>query len=328
MSAMTRTIGFLIFPDFQLLDAAGPIAAFEVAGRFVPGAYRLSVLSRDGGAVASSSGVPMSATPFADASPLDTLIVSGGEGTRSPAICAATRAFVRARAAGTRRTASVCSGTYILAAAGLLDGRRATTHWGRSQDFQRRYPAVRLEPDRIFVQDGSLWSSAGITAGIDMALAMIGADLGEEVARRTAQQLVVYHRRPGGQSQFSALLEMKGGRFDGLLAWARENLALPLTVEQLAQQAAMSPRNFARLFAAETGATPAKAVERLRVEAARALLDSQPLQVEDVALETGFGDQERMRRAFVRTFGQPPQALRRAARASQPSSQPIVASAP
>jgi transcriptional regulator GlxA family with amidase domain len=325
---MTRDIGFLIFPQFQLLDAAGPIAAFEIAGRLVPGAYRLHLLAREAGAVPSSSGVAMTARGFEETPPLDTLIVSGGEGTRTPAICEATLAFARETFRTARRTASVCSGTYVLAAAGLLDGRRATTHWQRSRDFQRRYPAVRLEPDRIFVQDGSLWSSAGITAGIDMALAMIGADLGEEVARRTAQQLVVYHRRPGGQSQFSALLEMKGGRFDGLLAWARENLALPLTVDQLAQQAAMSPRNFARLFAAETGSTPAKAVERLRVEAARALLDSQPLQVEDVALETGFGDQERMRRAFVRAFGQPPQALRRAARASQPPSQPIVASAP
>jgi transcriptional regulator GlxA family with amidase domain len=312
---MTRDIGFLIFRDFQLLDAAGPITAFEIAGRLVPGAYRLHLLARDPGAVPSSSGVAVTAEAFADAPPLDTLIVSGGEGTRSPAICENTLAFVRAAHVTSRRTASVCSGTYVLAAAGLLDGRRATTHWQRSKDFQRRYPAVRLEPDRIFVQDGSLWSSAGITAGIDMALAMIGADLGEAVARRTAQQLVVYHRRPGGQSQFSALLEMQGGRFDTLLTWARENLAQPLTVDQLAAQAAMSPRNFARLFAAETGSTPAKAVERLRVEAARALLDSQPLQVEDVALETGFGDQERMRRAFVRAFGQPPQALRRAAKA-------------
>jgi transcriptional regulator GlxA family with amidase domain len=321
---MTRDIGFLIFPDFQLLDAAGPIAAFEIAGRLVPRAYRLHLLARDPGPVVSSSGVAMTAQGFAEAPPLDTLIVSGGEGTRTPAICEATLAFARATFRSARRTASVCSGTYVLAAAGLLDGRRATTHWQRSKDFQRRYPTVRLEPDKIFVQDGSLWSSAGITAGIDMALAMIGADLGEEVARRTAQQLVVYHRRPGGQSQFSALLEMQGGRFDGLLAWARENLALSLSVEQLAEQAAMSPRNFARLFTAETGATPAKAVERLRVEAARALLDNQPLQVEDVALETGFRDQERMRRAFIRAFGQPPQALRRTARASQP----IVAAAP
>ena len=321
---MTRDIGFLIFPDFQLLDAAGPIAAFEIAGRLVPGAYRLHLLAREAGAVPSSSGVAMTAKAFAEAPPLDTLIVSGGEGTRSPAICEATLAFARATFRSARRTASVCSGTYVLAAAGLLDGRRATTHWQRSKDFQRRYPTVRLEPDKIFVQDGALWSSAGITAGIDMALAMIGADLGEDVARRTAQQLVVYHRRPGGQSQFSALLEMQGGRFDALLAWARENLALPLSVDQLAERAAMSPRNFARQFAVETGSTPAKAVERLRVEAARALLDNQPLQVEDVALETGFGDQERMRRAFLRAFGQPPQALRRAARASQPN----VAAAP
>ena len=319
---MTRTIGFLVFPAFQLLDAAGPITAFEIAGRFVPDAYRLVLLAREAGPVTASSGMAMYATAFANAPDLDTLIVSGGEGTRTPAICETTLAFVRATAATARRTASVCSGTYVLAAAGLLDGRRATTHWRRSADFQRRYPAVRLEPDRIFVQDGSLWSSAGITAGIDLALALIGADLGEDVARQTAQELVVYHRRPGGQSQFSALLEMRGGRFDGLLTWARENLAQPLTVEQLSRQAAMSPRNFARLFAAETGATPAKAVERLRVEAARALLDSQPLQVEDVALETGFGDQERMRRAFVRAFGQPPQALRRAARTA------IVATAP
>jgi transcriptional regulator GlxA family with amidase domain len=321
---MTRTLGFLVFPAFQLLDVTGPIAAFEIAGRIVPGAYRLSVLAKAEGMVASSSGVTLGATAFADAGTLDTLIVSGGEGTRTPAICGETLAFVRAAARLARRTASVCSGAYVLAEAGLLDGRRVTTHWQRSRDFQRRYPAVRLEPDRIFIQDGALWSSAGITAGIDMALAMIGADLGEDVARRTAQQLVVYHRRPGGQSQFSALLEMRGGRFDTLLAWAREHLALPLTVDQLAAQAAMSPRNFARLFTAETGTTPAKAVERLRVEAARALLDSQPLQVEDVALETGFGDQERMRRAFVRAFGQPPQALRRIARTAQS----IVVTAP
>ena len=312
---MLRTIGFLIFKDFQLLDAAGPIAAFEIAGRLAPGAYRLALLARDAGPVASSSGLAMTASAFADAPALDTLIVSGGEGTRTPAICETTLAFVRDVAAKARRTASVCSGTYVLAAAGLLDGRRATTHWQRSQDFQRRYPAVRLEPDRIFVQDGSLWSSAGITAGIDLSLALVGADEGEAVARRVAQQLVVYHRRPGGQSQFSALIDIKTRRFDTLLAWARENLAESLSVEQLADRAAMSPRNFARLFTAETGVTPAKAVERLRVEAARALLDSQPLQVEDVALETGFGDPERMRRAFIRAFGQPPQALRRRAKA-------------
>ncbi|HYG25670.1 MAG TPA: GlxA family transcriptional regulator [Caulobacteraceae bacterium] len=311
-----RTIGVLIFPDFQLLDAGGPIAAFEIAARYAPGAYAIKVLSRDGGLVASSSGASMHAGPLARAGKLDILLVSGGDGSRKAMACPLTQAFVRKAAAGAGRIASVCSGAYVLAAAGLLDGRRATTHWQRTRDFARRFPAVKLEPDRIFTRDGNVWTSAGITAGIDLALAMIAEDLGERLAKATAQQLVVYHRRPGGQSQFSALLELEqGGRFDSVLAWARENLNEPLTVEQLAEKAAMSPRHFARAFTAEKAVTPAKAVERLRVEAARALLDSQPLRVEDVAIEAGFGDPERMRRAFMRAFGQPPQALRRAARA-------------
>ncbi|MET3665407.1 GlxA family transcriptional regulator [Caulobacter sp. 1776] len=313
---MPRTIGFLVYPGFQLLDATGPIAAFEIAGRLAPGAYALHFLSLRGGLTPSSSGVAIQTTALADCPRLDTLLVSGGDGVKVPATCAETLAFVREAAQSSRRVASVCSGTYVLAAAGLLEGKRATTHWSRTQDFQRRFPGVKLEPDRIWIQDGAIWSSAGITAGIDLALALIGADEGEAVARRTAQQLVVYHHRPGGQSQFSALIDLRPGRFDALLSWARQNLAETLSVEQLADRAAMSPRNFARLFAQETGVTPAKAVERLRVEAARALLDSGPLQVEDVALETGFGDSERMRRAFIRAFGQPPQALRRAAKAS------------
>lgn len=311
---MPRAIGFLVYPGFQLLDATGPIAAFEIAGRFSPGAYSLHFLSLRGEPTPSSSGVTIQTTALADAPRLDTLLISGGDGVKVPATCPETLAFVRAAARDCRRVASVCSGTYVLAAAGLLEGKRATTHWSRTQDFQRRFPGVKLEPDRIWIQDGAVWSSAGITAGIDLSLALIGADEGEAIARRTAQQLVVYHHRPGGQSQFSALIDLRPGRFDALLSWARQNLAESLSVEQLADRAAMSPRNFARLFAQETGVTPAKAVERLRVEAARALLDSQPLQVEDVALETGFGDSERMRRAFIRAFGQPPQALRRSAK--------------
>ena len=311
---MPRAIGFLVYPGFQLLDATGPIAAFEIAGRFSPGAYSLHFLSLRGEPTPSSSGVTIQTTALADAPRLDTLLISGGDGVKVPATCPETLAFVRAAARDCRRVASVCSGTYVLAAAGLLEGKRATTHWSRTQDFQRRFPGVKLEPDRIWIQDGAVWSSAGITAGIDLSLALIGADEGEAIARRTAQQLVVYHHRPGGQSQFSALIDLRPGRFDALLSWARQNLAESLSVEQLADRAAMSPRNFARLFSQETGVTPAKAVERLRVEAARALLDSQPLQVEDVALETGFGDSERMRRAFIRAFGQPPQALRRSAK--------------
>ncbi|HYE46563.1 MAG TPA: GlxA family transcriptional regulator, partial [Caulobacter sp.] len=291
-----KRIGFLIFDQFQLLDAAGPISAFEIAGRLQPGAYALETVSKDGGPVASSSGVTLGSRPFDPADRFDTLVLAGGEGTRGPAICGETLAYVRDAARQARRIASVCSGAYILAQAGLLDGRRATTHWGRTDHFRRTYPAVKLEPDRIFVRDGPVWTSAGITAGIDLALALIGEDLGEDIARRTAQQLVVYHRRPGGQSQFSALLEMEaGGRFDPLLAWMRENLRRPLTVPELAEQAMMSERTFLRAFSAEVGFTPAKAVERLRLEAARALLDSQPLQVDDIALETGFGDSERMR---------------------------------
>jgi transcriptional regulator GlxA family with amidase domain len=225
--------------------------------------------------------------------------------------------WLKTSAQRARRIASVCSGAYLLAEAGLLDGRRATTHWERSGDFTRRFPRVRLEPDRIFVRDGDVWTSAGITAGIDLALALIGEDLGEAVARRTAQQLVVYHRRPGGQSQFSALIEMdgQGGRFADLIDWMRERLGERLGVERLAERAAMSPRHFARAFAAETGMTPAKAVERLRLETARARVENSAEPIELVAAAVGFGDPERMRRAFLRAFGQPPQALRRAARA-------------
>ena len=313
---MSRRIAVVIFPGFQILDATGPIAAFEIAGRFVPGSYELAVMTVEPGAVASSSGVALCAGPLLD-EPFDTVMVAGGEGTRAAFICPKLRAWLLRAASAARRTASVCSGAYILAEAGLLDGRCATTHWGRSLDFARRYPKVDLRPDRIFVRDGNVWTSAGITAGIDLTLALVAEDLGEAVARQTAQQLVVHLRRPGGQSQFSALVEVGGqaGRFAELLAWARERLDEPLGVERLADKAAMSPRHFARAFTAETGVTPAKAVERLRLEAARLRMEATAEPVERVAEAAGFGDAERMRRAFIRAFGQPPQALRRAARA-------------
>ena len=314
---MPRTVAVLIFPQFQLLDAAGPITVFEAAGRdAAPPAYRLRVMARAAGPVVSSCGVPLVAEPLIDGA-LDTLIVAGGWGTRNTSACAQTLDYVRAAAARARRTASVCSGAFILAAAGLLDGRRATTHWARAAEFARAYPQVRVEPDRIFVRDGTTWTSAGITAGIDLALALVAEDLGEAVAKRAAQQLVVYHRRPGGQSQFSALLEADrpDSRFSSLLAWARERLNERLSVERLAERAAMSPRHFARAFAADTGITPAKAIERLRLEAARDEIESGAAPIEHVAAHTGFGDPERMRRAFLRAFGQPPQALRRAAKA-------------
>jgi transcriptional regulator GlxA family with amidase domain len=310
---MTRRLEFLIFPGFQLLDAAGPISAFEIADRYCPGAYELCVVAASPGTVPSSSGVGMPAGAFSPARSVDTLIVAGGEGSRVAMHCARTRRFVRSCGSHARRVASVCSGTYVLAAAGLLDGRKATTHWSRAKDLARKFPAVSVEPDWIFVKDGSIWTSAGITAGIDLSLALIAEDLGEATARLTAKQLVVYYRRPGGQSQFSELLELTpaGGRFADLLDYVRTQLHRPLSVEQLAAHVAMSPRHFARAFRAETGITPAKFVERLRAEAARAALESGAPSVQVVARECGFGDPERLRRSLVRIYGAPPSAWRR-----------------
>lgn len=309
-------IGVLIHPAFQLLDAAGPIAAFEIAGRYARSPTLVRIVAAKPGPTRSSSGAEMLARGLRHDRAMRTLIVAGGEGVRAAATCPRTLAFVRAAARRGCRIASVCSGAYVLAEAGLLDGRRATTHWGRTRDFLQRYPKVRLEPDRIFVRDGDVWSSAGITAGIDLALAIIAEDHSDKVARDTARQLVLSERRIGGQSQFSSLLELQApaGRFAAFLGWVRAHLDQPLTVEQLAEQAGMSARHFTRVFIAETGSTPAKAVERLRSEAARSLIQSSAQSIEQVALAAGFGDPERMRRAFIRAFGQPPQALRRAAR--------------
>jgi transcriptional regulator GlxA family with amidase domain len=310
-------IGILIFPDFQILDASGPFSVFEIAGRYAGAAApAIRVLAATPGPVRSSSGVEMLARGLKPSSAISTLIVAGGQGVRAPATCEKTLAFVRGIAKRGIRVASVCSGAYVLAEAGLLDGRRATTHWERTRHFLASYPKVRLEADQIFVRDGNIWSSAGITAGIDLALAMVTEDYGEAVAQKTARQLVLYNRRSGGQSQFSSLLELKAptGRFGPLLTWAREHLDAPLSVEDLAERAAMSSRHFTRAFIAETGTTPSKAIERLRIEVARARVQSGSEAIEHVAQSTGFRDPERMRRAFIRAFGQPPQSLRRAAR--------------
>jgi transcriptional regulator GlxA family with amidase domain len=310
-------IGVLVFPDFQLLDAAGPISVFEIAGRFAKAPLPIRVMAAEAGAVRSSSGVEMLARKFGPANAITTLIIVGGDGVEAAARNSCTLNFVRAVARRGARVASVCSGTFLLAEAGLLDGRRATTHWQRTRQFLATYPQVKLEPDQIFVRDGNIWSSAGISAGIDLALAMAAEDHGDAVVEKTARQLVLYHRRSGGQSQFSSLLELKAptGRFGPLLTWARENLDARLTVEDLAERAGMSSRHFTRAFIAETGTTPSKAIERLRIEEARARVQSSSEAIERVAETTGFGDPERMRRAFIRAFGQPPQSMRRAARA-------------
>ncbi|WP_044559969.1 GlxA family transcriptional regulator [Azospirillum sp. B4] len=312
---MTRTIAFLAYPGFQILDVTGPLAAFEIAGRYARHPYDIRVIAPQPGPVASSSGACLMAQGLMDPAGLDTLVVAGGDGVNAASAAPALLDYARAVAGHARRITSVCSGTFLLAAAGLLDGRRVTTHWYRTASFARRFPRVRLEPDRIFIRDGAYWTSAGITAGIDLALALVAEDLGEAIARRTARQLVIPYRRQGGQSQFSTLLEMQGttSRFGDLLAWVRDNLALRLTVDELAAQAAMSPRNFARAFTADQGLTPAKAVEQLRLEVARDLVEEGPASLDRIAIETGFGDTERMRRAFIRAFGAPPQAIRRTA---------------
>ncbi len=323
--AMKRRIAFLIFPGFQILDVTGPIAAFEIAERDRPGAHSLSVIAARPGLVGSSAGVCLQAGPLGGVAPIDTLIASGGEGARAAAECPPTTRFARACGKRSRRVASVCTGTYVTAAAGLLEGKRATTHWSRTSEFAQRFPAVRLDADRIFVKDGRICSPAGITAGIDLALALIGEDLGEDPARRTAQQLLVYFRRPGGQSQSSPLMQMEhaDGRFAGLLDHVRTRLRDRLDVDQLAHLSCISPRHFSRLFKAETGLGPAKAVERLRVDAARAALESGAISVQQVAVSCGFGDPERMRRSFLRVLGEPPSVLkqRRGGRAGDAESE-------
>ncbi len=308
-----KRIGVLVFPGFQILDLAA-IAAFELANMHAGKTlYKVELLSEEGGLVVSSSGVSTDSKRFT-AARFDTLLLTGAltiEPT-SEKMCR----FLRAGLRRARRVASICTGAFGLADAGLLDGRRATTHWAFAQELQKRHPAIKVQPDRIFINDGPVWTSAGMTAGIDLVLALVEEDLGVEAARFIAKKLVVYHRRAGGQSQYSALLalEPRSDRIQQTLVHARANLRDVLSVEELAEVAHLSPRQFSRAFKAETGQSPAHAVENLRVEAARALIDEGSLALGVVALETGFGDPERMRRAFLRTLGQPPQSVRRVAR--------------
>jgi transcriptional regulator GlxA family with amidase domain len=243
--------------------------------------------------------------------PVDTLILAGGYGVYAACENAALIRWIKARAAKARRVASVCSGAFLLATTGLLDGRRAVTHWGRCAEFARRFPAVHLEPDPIFIRDGDIWTSAGITAGIDLALALVETDLGQPAALAVARQLVVFLKRPGGQAQFSATLTLQQGdaRFERLHAWIADNLRRDLSVTSLADAAAMSERSFIRHYRRATGTTPARAIERLRVEAARQVLE-QGLPVKRVAARCGFGSEETMRRSFLRLLGATPQAYR------------------
>ncbi len=310
---MPHRIACIVFPGFQVLDMAGPLAAFEVAEGLSPGRYRWTLGAPQAGLVQSSCGVAWSARGLPRRGSFDTLLLAGGDGVDAVAADPALCRWLQRAAAAPARVTSICSGSLWLAAAGLLDGRAATTHWCRTQQFSARHPAVRLQAERIFVRDGRFWSSAGISAGIDLALALIAEDQGDALARRVARQLVVPYRRPGGQSQFSEMLDLvqPQGRFAALLEQVRSQPQAAHRVADLAERACMSPRHFARAFVAETGSTPAHAVERIRGEAARAALHSGGLSVQQVARQCGYGNAEQMRRSFVRLFGLPPSAVRR-----------------
>lgn len=309
----TRTVVILAFPDAQLLDIAGPAQVFataaEIHGDIPVPAYRVTVVSRDGGPVTTSAGVTLMTCPLADAGPVDTLIVSGGAGVDAAAADARIVDWLRGAAKTARRSCSVCTGAFALAAAGVLDGRRAVTHWRSCAELAARYPAVRVEKDPIFIEDGTVWTSAGVTAGIDLALAMVERDLGRRLALQVAQRLVVFLKRPGGQAQFSAALAAQAsddGAFGALHDWMAANLAADLRVDALADRAGMSVRNFARLYRARTGTTPAKAVAAMRVEAARTMLEETAVPVADVARRCGYGEEEAMRRAFLKGLGVAP----------------------
>jgi transcriptional regulator GlxA family with amidase domain len=328
-----RHIVFVAFEQALLLDIAGPLQVFASArdlaaqtGLAEP--YRLSVVSPKGGEIATSSGLGLATRRLGalTAEAIDTLITVGGFGSRAAIHERALIRWIARRAQKARRVCAVCTGAFLLAEAGLLDGRRAVTHWGSCEALQQRYPRVTVERDPIFLRDGKVWTSAGVTAGIDLALALVEEDLGRAMALRVARHLVVFLKRPGGQSQFSAVLESQAqgdGAFADLNEWMAQHLAHDLGVEALAARAGMSPRNFARVYARRMGTTPAKAVERLRVDAARRALEESAASIESIARRCGFGDDERLRRSFLRCLGVAPRHYRqrfaRAEAAHQPS---------
>lgn len=307
-----RSVGFILEDGFQVMGL-GVLSAFELANsKLRREAYRLIVMSETGGIVRSSIHIPVETTPFSDFP--DTLGVVGDlvPRDRSTAVCD----YIAKASEHSRRVAGFCTGAFALGQAGLLDGRNATTHWYYARNLQERFPLAKVDEDRIFIRDGNIWTSAGMTSAIDLSLALIEDDHGADLARSIAQLLVVYYRRPGGQSQFSALLalEPRSDRVRRALIYAKENLRNPLTVEELADAASLSPRQFSRIFREETGQSPAKAVERLRLEAAKAMLEDGKHPMDIVARDTGFVDRDRMRRAFVRFFGMPPQNMRSSSR--------------
>jgi transcriptional regulator GlxA family with amidase domain len=313
-----RPIEVLAFPDVQMLDVAGPIQVFTAANEraALPGGrlpYATRVIAPEGAEIRATSGLAFATEPLPDAcEPLDTLIVAGGQGVMRAAEDASLVAWLKRRSGTARRTASVCTGAFLLAATGLLDRRRAATHWEYCDELSRRHPAVIVEPDPIFVHDGPIWSSAGVTAGIDLSLALVEEDLGRAIALSVARHLVMFLKRPGGQAQFSEALSLQSSdeHFAALHDWLAEHLAEDLPLARLAEQAGMSERTFQRRYREATGLTPARAVERLRVEAARRLLADTRMPAKRIAARCGFGSEETMRRGFVRLQGVSPQDYR------------------
>lgn len=317
---LTRVVEVLAFPAVQLLDVAGPLQVFASANeltaakaRELPRPYAPRVVAKDCSSVTASAGVGL-ATALLPAveTALDTLVVAGGPGVDAAAADPLLVDWVQARARRARRAVSVCTGALLLAEAGVLDGRRAATHWSFCAELSRRYPAVRVESDPIFVRDGPVWTSAGVTAGIDLALALVEEDLGRSVALAVARYLVVFLKRPGGQAQFSTALSLQAAedRFGALHEWINAHLADELSLPVLAEQARMSERSFSRHYGQATGLTPARAVERLRVEAARRMLSESRLPVKRISRRCGFGSEETMRRSFVRLLAATPQDYR------------------
>lgn len=311
-------LGLIVCPGFQILDLAAA-SVFEVANQLTPQpAYEVASYSEHGGLVVSSCGIAVATHPLTDPV-FDTLIIAGAGAafTCSEKLVE----FVCEAAARSRRIASICSGAFVLAAAGLLNGRRATTHWSDARSLALGYPAIQVEEDRIFIADGNVWTAAGMTACLDLSLAMVEADLGFEISRSVSRKLVVQHRRTGGQSQFAALsaLQSRSERIQLALDYAKRNLCKTLSVGELAAVSNLSARQFSRTFRAQTGQSPAKAIESLRLEAARSLVEESRQTLDVVARQTGFADPERMRRAFIRKFGHPPQTFRRVARSPDAS---------
>ncbi|WP_019867494.1 GlxA family transcriptional regulator [Methylovulum miyakonense] len=319
--AKIRPVKIIVYPGVEIIDTAGPMEVFafasnrlQQAGVCTGLAYPMEVLAAKPGPITTSCGLQIIANKsYNDVhDDIDTLVVAGAPDVSCLLCDPALQVWIRAIAPKVRRLVSVCTGAFLLAESGLLDGLRATSHWDYCEWLARDYPLVNVEPDRIFVRDGFISTSGGITSGIDLALSMVEEDWGSELALLVARYLVVFLKRPGGQSQFSAYLTSEASRpeLKDLQAWIMLHLTEDLRVEILAERVCMSPRNFARHFLAETGMTPAKFVELARIDAARHYLGSTKLSIEAVAEKSGFIDPERMRRAFIRHLGINPQNYR------------------